>query len=160
MEEKLVLIADDQDFMRDSLNFLISSQGYKTILAADGKDALLKFRSAMKNPPSVELLITDLLMPGLNGISLITEVIEINPFLPVIIMSGGMQDDEAVRRLLYAGSWELIHKPFSNNELLEAIERAFDKSAQLQCEAQKIKVINSLLKIENHYSHGRSLYDK
>lgn len=154
MTSKRILIADDEECFREWTEHLLGAAGYETITAIDGSDAFAKFGEARNASRPFNLLVADLSMPGMSGAELIAKIVAMEPFLPVIVISG-KQDVESVRETLYAGSWELLPKPFKKEDLLESVGRAFEKSEILQAEAHKQSVINSLIRVERQRSAGR-----
>src|SRR3954447_1392975 len=75
-----ILIADDQEMMRDSLATTLVREGHEVVAAGDGPAALQRLAS----PGRIDLLITDLRMPKMTGIELLQEARKIRPDLPVI----------------------------------------------------------------------------
>jgi FixJ family two-component response regulator len=115
-----ILIVDDEQGMRDMLAKLLSSHGYKTSLAADGQTAL---RKIAKERPAIVLL--DLVLPGMNGMTVLEQIREINPDINIIIMTGFGDVKNAVQAMKL-GAYDFIAKPFAMDELLIILERAGD----------------------------------
>jgi len=80
---KRVLIVDDEESIRSSLDRLLSYEKYKTFLAGDGKEAL----DTVSNE-RVDIVLLDIKMPGMDGLEVLAKLKEMNPELPVIIISG------------------------------------------------------------------------
>jgi len=154
MASKRVLVVDDEECFREWTEHVLANAGYEPATAVDGVDALSKYNSARSSAQPFELLITDLVMPGMSGAELIGKVVETEPFLTLIVVSG-KQDAGSVRETLYAGSWEFLQKPCKKDELLAVVKRAFEKAAILQAEAHKYTVMNSLINVERQQSQGR-----
>jgi two-component system chemotaxis response regulator CheY len=111
---KRILIVDDSMTMRQMVTFTLSSAGYETVEAVDGRDGLAK-----ANVQKFNLLITDLNMPHMDGIELITEVRKLNgyAFIPILMLTtesdAGKRD--AGRK---AGATGWIVKPFDDDKLV------------------------------------------
>jgi CheY-like chemotaxis protein len=111
---KTILLVDDEPQLRAMLHDLLIGCGYKVIQAIDGQDALEKF---MQDPQVITLVVTDIVMPRMDGISSFKEMSKINPSVKVLYMSGYIPE-----RPLPEGVHILI-KPFSPLDLLEAIRK-------------------------------------
>jgi CheY-like chemotaxis protein len=120
--EKLLLI-DDDSMLRDTMFQLLANLGYKVQVAAGGVDALKILDSSPSFVPEVVLM--DVVMPGLSGVPLFQEIRKRLPSTPIILMSG-YSADQMVTDLLAAGAQELIQKPFPIEALAGAIRRAAD----------------------------------
>jgi FixJ family two-component response regulator len=116
----LISIVDDDDSLRNSLNNLLRSVGYR----------LADFPSAEEFLNSSELhdtacLILDVRMPGMSGLDLQRQLVANNSRIPIIfITSHG--DDDARARALAAGAVAFLYKPFREEALLEAIDSALN----------------------------------
>ena len=77
-----ILVVDDKELMRDSVGAILSRKGHTVVTASDGKSALA--RVADKRP---ECIVTDLQMPGMNGLELLEEIRKIDAELPVVFMT-------------------------------------------------------------------------
>ena len=117
--DELILVAEDEQAVRDLMRESLTSHGYRVLAAADGLEAERLFR---EHQATLRLLITDTAMPGLDGPGLIASVRAANSAVPIILTSGQEQDsrplpDGAVR----------LPKPFSLVELLTAIAQCLGK---------------------------------
>lgn len=115
---KKILIADDSTSMRMMINYTLAEEGYSVIEAVDGEDALGKMAS------DVNLLITDLNMPKINGIELIKRIRSgtVNKFLPIIMLT---TESEPAKKAegKNAGATAWIVKPFTPENLVETIKK-------------------------------------
>jgi two-component system cell cycle sensor histidine kinase/response regulator CckA len=108
-----VLVAEDEPMVRSHVVRMLDRMGYTTVEAADGREAL-ELLSARAAP--VDLVLTDIVMPRLNGRDLATEISARWPDLPVLFMSG-YADDEMSRRDLLTPEAPFIQKPFDSRGL-------------------------------------------
>ncbi len=119
-----VLIIDDDDLVRRAFRRVLSYAGFDVSEAIDGASGLEAVR---ERNPSVVLL--DLRMPGMDGLDVLSRLVESRPEMPVLVVSGeGTMRDvvEALRR----GAWDFVSKPVSDSELLvRAVERGLEKAA-------------------------------
>lgn len=129
-----VLIIEDKGSMGSMLDQTITAEGYSTILTKDGTDGI-----RIINEEKVDLVITDLKLPGKDGIEVLRAVKEKNPLIPVILMTAFGSIETAVAAMK-EGAYEFLTKPFDTDHLLVLIKRALEN--------QKIMAENILLKEE------------
>lgn len=120
MKEK-VLIADDEEDIRDLLGLLLEDLGFDVIKAADGNSAVSLFREAH---PSIAL--TDIKMPGLDGIQVLKQLKAENPDIEVIMISGHGDMNLAIESLKYEAA-DFITKPIDDALLSHALQKAQEK---------------------------------
>lgn len=112
----VILIAEDNEGVRALTVRLLADAGYKVVEGCDGVDALETLRAL---PEPVDLLITDVMMPRMNGPELAAQFQRIQPGTPVLLMSGFM-DEESVRRT-FAEPDAVLPKPFTAEALLTRV---------------------------------------
>lgn len=118
MKKEHILIVDDEENMCRILSELLTQAGYSVCDAGNAHDAIKIFRRT-----AVSLVITDLIMPGVNGIQLLAIVKEIDPAVPVILITAYGTVDTAVEAMK-RGAYDYILKPFDNEEILFTIKKA------------------------------------
>ena len=110
-----VLTVDDDSIILNLLKKILERAGYKILTASSGVEAL-----KLMETHKISLIITDIEMPEMNGIELLTKVKENNPNMPVMVITGkGSTHDK--KSLLRAGADGYITKPFKNFEVVESI---------------------------------------
>jgi len=109
----LILVVDDEREIRNLVRIMAERAGYRVQEAASAEEALQLLEERMLEP---KLLLTDIVMPGMNGLALAAQVHHIRPTLPVIFMTGFANEYQAE----LCGS-VCIRKPFRAPELLSAI---------------------------------------
>jgi CheY-like chemotaxis protein len=109
----------------DASRRILERLGYNVSSATSGQEALTVFK---KNPESVDLVITDMTMPGMTGIELSREMIRIRPDIPIILCTGYSQMITPENRSAL-GIQDLIVKPFNKSEIAAVIRRVLEKSA-------------------------------
>ncbi|MBL0307506.1 MAG: sigma-54-dependent Fis family transcriptional regulator [Chitinophagaceae bacterium] len=118
-----ILIIDDEKAIRKTLTEILSFEGYKIEEAADGEEGLKKFREK-----TYDLVLCDIKMPKLDGIEFLQKAGEVNPDVPVIMISGHGNIETAVEAVK-KGAYDFISKPPDLNRLLITIRNAMDKSS-------------------------------
>jgi CheY-like chemotaxis protein len=114
-----VLVVDDVEAIRQAMAIVLENEGHEVVQASDGLDGIRRLREG-----SIDLLITDVLMPGADGIEVIKAVRQHAPTLKVIAMSGGGNQLPAGFSLKMAqafGAKAVLYKPFENAELVEMV---------------------------------------
>ncbi|PCJ54705.1 MAG: hypothetical protein COA79_21570 [Planctomycetota bacterium] len=113
-----ILLVDDDDGFRASLFTCLTLEGYSVIETSNGKEAL-----KILLDKKIDILITDMLMPWMDGVKLSIEIGKMYPQLKTIGISGGgrLNDSESVRKMSKPFFSTFLKKPFEVNELLEKI---------------------------------------
>lgn len=114
-----ILVVDDEQMMRELLKKILTREGYKVTTAADGLDALDVLREE-----KIDMVISDMKMPGLDGFGLLKTVKEQYPQVGVIMMTA-YGDTYTVKDALLLGADEYITKPFKSYEISLVVERAY-----------------------------------
>jgi PAS domain S-box-containing protein len=120
-----VLVVEDEDAVRELLRRTLSRVGYRVLEARDGGEAT---RVAQRHDGRIHLLITDVVLPGMNGGELATELTRARPDLEVIFMSG-YADNEVARRGVRRDPDSFLDKPFSSENLLRLARTRLDHQA-------------------------------
>jgi two-component system response regulator PilR (NtrC family) len=116
-----ILVVDDEQSMRELLSIMLRKEGYVVVTAENGKKAVTAMQAEI-----FDLVITDLKMPQMDGITLLKEIKEASPDTIVIMMTafGTMEGAEMARSL---GAYDYIGKPFNNDEIRLVIQNALEK---------------------------------
>lgn len=125
MHNKTVFIVDDDAAVRDSLALLLSLRGYSTAIFSCAEDLL-----RVIDPLWQGCVVVDIKMPGMSGLDLQAALAEHPASMPVIIITGH-GDIAAARQAFKAAAIDFLEKPFDDDALVQAIERAFDGAAEL-----------------------------
>jgi two-component system nitrogen regulation response regulator NtrX len=121
MKQK-ILIVDDEISILQSLNGILADEGYAVVQASSGEEGLEK---AGKDQP--DLILLDIWMPGVDGMTVLDEVKRLYPLLPVIIISGHGTIETAVKATRM-GAFDFIEKPLSIERVLVSIQNAIEFS--------------------------------
>ncbi len=117
---KTVLIVDDANSMRGLVAMTFKTNGYDVIEGSDGKDGLEKLKTSTK----VDLIVTDLNMPNMDGIQMITAIKALPQykFIPIVMLTTESQDEKKEQgRIAGAKAW--IVKPFKPDVLLGVVKK-------------------------------------
>lgn len=121
MKNHRILIVDDDKDLLTSLEYLFEKKGYSVITANSGKNAIKLFKEN-----ETDVVITDIKMPKMDGLTLIKELRNINSNVPIIIFTGYADVDNTICSL-NMGVFDFLTKPCDNDTLLNAIKRAVEK---------------------------------
>jgi DNA-binding NtrC family response regulator len=126
-----ILIADDESSLRKVLSASLRKEGYDVVAAQNGNEALelLDASSAPETGEPFQLLISDVRMPGLDGMALLDKVRERYDDLPVVLLTAHGTVDMAVQALKQ-GAFDFVTKPYDRDELLGVIGKALGQQAK------------------------------
>jgi DNA-binding NtrC family response regulator len=119
MRLQQILVVDDEDMIRHFAARILTAEGYHVVQAADGAAAL-----EVLNGHAVDLVVSDVMMPRLNGIQLLEHLSVAQPGLPILLMSG-YGTVELVERGMSVPC-ALLHKPFPPDRLLSEVRRCLE----------------------------------
>ncbi|MBN1384346.1 MAG: response regulator [Elusimicrobia bacterium] len=130
-----ILVIDDEQGLRDMLSFELGQQGYAVTTASSGEEGIEKAKAN-----EFDLIITDIKMPGIDGVTVLEEIKKINPEIEVIIMTGYGTIENVVSSLRF-GVFDFINKPFNIDEMQHSVKKAVD-NYQLK---KKVALLNKNL---------------
>ncbi|MDD8031673.1 MAG: sigma-54 dependent transcriptional regulator [Acidobacteriota bacterium] len=116
----LIHLIDDEPIIHDVLGQLLEAEGYEVEISSSGEEALKKFEEQ-----KFDLILLDLLMPGMDGLEVLKEIKKIDPETLVIIITAYASVESALSAIKM-GAYDYIQKPFKNDELLMTINRALE----------------------------------
>ncbi|HMA61129.1 MAG TPA: PAS domain S-box protein [bacterium] len=118
-----ILLVDDRENVSSIISQMLNQLGYHVIIANSSKNAV---EICQQHPNKFDIAITDYIMPGMSGIQLSHKLREINPDLPIIMISGhGYNIDN--KKLKKAGIQTLVHKPIMSQKIAKTIREILDK---------------------------------
>jgi CheY-like chemotaxis protein len=118
-EDTVVLIAEDEQVIRELTTRILVRNGYTVLAAASGLDAL----ELTRRTPRIDLVLTDVIMPGMTGTALAAALGLERPDLPIVFMSG-YSDQMVARRGILAADVHYLRKPFKSEQLLQLLAEA------------------------------------
>lgn len=135
-----ILIVDDEAMTRDLISSVLSSKGHRCETAVNGAQALDKALAE-----TFDAVITDIVMPEMDGIALTRELLKINPELPIMIITG-FSDEHYYEDSVNAGASDFINKPFSIAELLARFQKMMhirEIIAQIRVHEKELEKVGS-----------------
>jgi DNA-binding NtrC family response regulator len=129
-----VLVVDDESGILDTLRILLRNEGFEVTTAQGGKAGLEQIRAGTH-----DIILSDVRMPQVSGLDILSAAREQDPMTPVILMTAQASLQSAISAV-NSGAFYYIQKPFSNDELVAILRRA--------CEYRAVKVENTQLKQE------------
>ncbi len=133
----IIHVIDDEAVIRDVLAQLLTSEGYEVEMSSSGEEALEKFPSQ-----SFDVVLLDLLMPGLDGLEVLRRIKRVDPLAAVIIITAYGSVESAVEALKI-GALDYVQKPFKHDDLLRVLDKAVahkrlqDENARLKGELRQ-----------------------
>ncbi len=124
-ENETILFVEDDDVNREIAKELLTEFGYNVIAAHDCESA---FEYYQNNRKKIELIISDLIMPGIGGKKLLENILQVNPDAKVIIASG-YNTGESAQKVREWGAREFISKPYEMNSMLRVVREVLTQDA-------------------------------
>lgn len=158
MKINKVLIADDENDIRELLGDFLADKGFECFLAKNAFEALEKFR---KNP-DIDLVMSDIRMPGRSGLDLLGDIKAIEEDV-IVIMISAVKDIESAITAMSKGAYDYVSKPFKLAEVGIVIEKAIDKrklilenreyqrGLEIKVEERTAELKNAFIQLDNTY---------
>jgi DNA-binding NtrC family response regulator len=138
VNRQTIVIVDDEEMVLTSLNsFLTLETQYKVKTFTSAKEALDYIKK-----DGVDLVISDYLMPEMDGITFLSKVREVKPEIPRIILTGYADKENAIKAINHVGLFQYIEKPWSNDDLLIILRNGLEKQKLMAKLNEKINEIN------------------
>jgi len=128
-----ILIVDDEEVLRDVLETVLRREGFDVLLASSGEEAL----SVLDGADEIDLVILDIMLPGISGIDTLRSIRVSTPALPVIIITAFSSIDGAIEAMKH-GAFHYIPKPFKNEEVVLTVNKALEQR-RLSNENERLK---------------------
>ncbi|MGK2856652.1 MAG: sigma-54-dependent transcriptional regulator [Thermoanaerobaculia bacterium] len=116
-----ILIIDDEEVLRDVLQAVLQREGFDVALAATAEEGL-----AIVETDEIDLVVLDIMLPGMDGHEALRHIKEMNPSLPVIIVTAFSSIDGAILAMKH-GAFHYIPKPFKNEEVILTVNKALEQ---------------------------------
>ncbi|MEK6776474.1 MAG: sigma-54 dependent transcriptional regulator [bacterium] len=153
MDQRTILIADDDHIEKESLATILQREGYETMTAGDGKEAWEKIQ---QSPP--DLVLTDLKMPYLNGLELLSEIKANYPEIEVVIITGYATVESAINAMK-VGAIDYISKPFNVEEVKIIIKKTLEKKELQEENIQLRKQLKEYYQFKNIIGSSHSIQE-
>lgn len=138
MERESVLIVDDEEMVLTSLStYLALESDYEVITFTSARRAIAHLEAQ-----DVGIIISDFLMPELDGISFLTRARELRPDAPRILLTGYADKENAIKAINQVGLYQYVEKPWDNDDLRLIIRNGLEKRELLSKLGQQVREIN------------------
>ena len=137
-----ILVVDDEPGMREMLDILLTGRGHSATLCSSGQEALLQL-----SEHTYDIVLTDIKMPGMTGVELLSRIQENQLPLSVIMMSAFVDIDTAIEAM-HMGAGDYVSKPFKADEVILKIRLAYERQRILS-EQEELKAENKRLRMEH-----------
>jgi two-component system, cell cycle sensor histidine kinase and response regulator CckA len=119
-----VMVVDDEAGIREVMALALAAGGHECVAAAGGQEALSVFR---EREAEIQGVITDLHMPAMDGITLVRQLRELCPGLPIVISSGSISEEDR-HAMDELGITSVLPKPYTVTQLLQCVEPMMDSA--------------------------------
>ena len=116
-----ILIVDDEEVLRDVLDVVLRREGYDTVMASSGEEAL-----SLLDTEAIDLVIADVMLPGISGLDAMRAIRISSPEIPVIVITAFSSIDGAIQAMKN-GAFHYIPKPFKNDEVVMTVRKALEQ---------------------------------
>jgi DNA-binding NtrC family response regulator len=142
--KKRILVVDDEEKFVDYLFKRLINRGYDVVISLNGEDAIEKVKAY-----NFDVVVLDVLMPGIDGIDTLREIKKIKPLTEVIMLTGHASVESGIEGMKL-GAYDYLMKPCETDELVSKINKACEKKAE-----QEAKRRDSL--VSDAFSSPRSV---
>jgi two-component system, cell cycle sensor histidine kinase and response regulator CckA len=122
-DKQTILVVDDEPEIRKLVSAMLTKAGYVVLSADTGENAIRMF----KQHPKTDLLLTDVVAPGMSGPMIADEIAAINPSVRVLFMSG-YDGTQVVQRYVVEKGYSLLVKPFTMEQLAQKVENVLARA--------------------------------
>jgi len=158
LENQKVLVIDDEQIVLDSVKKILSKENYEVDVSQDSKSGL-----EMALQKDYDIVLTDIRMPKIGGMRILRDIRRNKPSVPVVLITGYASVQSAVQAMKL-GATDYIEKPFTPEELVDAVSAAIDVSPDPSMMEQKIihgeEVIKVLERAARDINFSESIYNK
>lgn len=148
-----VLVVDDDRLVLEALHLLVESYGYKCLTAVNGSDAVAKLKDAV-----IDIVVTDVVMPEMDGLQLLSYINDNHPDTDVIVATG-YTDKASYADVIRAGAIDFIKKPFERDELEAKLNRV-ERERKMIRKLEKLSLCDSLTGLNNRRSFDLKLAEE
>jgi EAL domain-containing protein (putative c-di-GMP-specific phosphodiesterase class I) len=134
-----VLVADDDDALREGLARMLENAGYEVLCAADGSEAVKLLEGF-----TFDAILTDITMPGINGVEILHEVRKHDLHAQVVLITGSPSAESAIEAI-NSGAFRYLTKPIKNDQLKDAVARAVKLSRMGRVEREAADLQSSIM---------------
>ena len=136
----VIVIVDDEEMVLTSLRSFLSLETDYEVLTFNAPEAAL----GKLQDHAVDLVISDYLMPGMNGIAFLLELKKIHPFATRVLLTGYADKENAIKAINEVGLYQYIEKPWRNEDLKLIIQNGLERRFLMEQLEQKIQEVQSV----------------
>lgn len=125
-----ILLVEDEESVRYAIELSLSTSGYSVTTASDGIKGLSWVMVSSRFTETFDLIIMDVMMPVMNGISLLGKLNQFKITIPTLVITG-CSDNETLMKLRECGAVDILKKPFEPNDLLAKVNEIMARKAQM-----------------------------
>jgi DNA-binding NtrC family response regulator len=141
MEKNKVLVIDDEQVVLDSVSKILSNENYEVDITRSGREGL-----TWAIQKTFDIVLTDIRMPDIGGMRVLRDIRRAKPYLPVVMITGYASIQSSVQAMKL-GAADYIEKPFTPDELIDAVASALDIAATKPPEEQGLIHKDEMIKI-------------
>ena len=141
MEKTKVLVIDDEKVVLESVNKILTDEGYDVTTNLSGRDGLTEALHA-----DYDIVLTDIRMPDIGGMKVLRDIKRSKPSLPVIMITGYASVQSSVQAMKL-GAADYVEKPFTPDQLIKAVDTALATSASQEPEPQELIHKQEMIKV-------------
>jgi len=136
--EKRILVVDDDAGILNLFREILESAGFTAVLESDGVSAVNRLSCE-----DFDIVIMDIMMPGLNGIETLKKIKEMNKNIFVVMMTG-FAGEEEIKQAQFEGSYMVLRKPFNSDTLLEKIHWIYNSKIKQDIEREQALLLENM----------------
>jgi DNA-binding response OmpR family regulator len=126
---KHVLVIEDESDVLYSIRYFLVKKGYRVSTAENGSEGWQLISHSISHSPPIDLIITDIILPDINGLELLKKIRQQDLRIPVLVISA-LDNENLMTRLMLLGCMDYLTKPFTSNVLLQRINEVFKRIEQ------------------------------
>jgi two-component system response regulator PilR (NtrC family) len=146
-----ILVIDDEEVVREVFQRLLKSQGYQSELCTSGEEGLKLIREK-----EYDAVILDVMMNGIGGLATLQEVRKMDPDLPILMLTAYASLENAIE-CMKQGAFDYITKPFKNDEVMLAIQKAIEQRSLLRENKNLKSQLKEIYGFENIVGHSEQM---
>lgn len=150
-KSKNIVVVDDDNIVLSTLKMLLELEGFSNVNYFDDAKKALEF---IKNGQRPELVLSDFLMPEMNGIEFLAEVKKFLPDVSTILLTGYADKENAIKAINTVGIYKYIEKPWDNEDLILNIKNAIERSGLITELNKKVEELSQAKIQLEKYSHS------
>ncbi len=132
-KKKHIFLVEDELHLRYTLSLILRKSGFLVTSAEDGEKAFQMIEDIISQAGKIDMLVTDIQMPGMNGIEIIDKLRKKNIDLPCLVITG-YSNKATMKELLSKGCADYLDKPFEPEEFIKQVNKVLEKKNSIEIE--------------------------